>query len=103
MDHAIAILGRSLPVKRDFEPDGESVSFRYGTGSIRIPNRDWQYSGVVVHVKYQSTVDGVRVSVKIMPHILLIIIYILFFGAFVSFQIEPQDTSKFSWNGTSLR
>jgi hypothetical protein len=78
MEQTIAILGRSVPLKREVRNNGEVVSFKYQ------PYAPIKYSqagvGITVHVKYHAEPGGVKVSITIMPSVLIMLFYILGFG-----------------------
>jgi len=92
IEQAIAILGRSIPIKREIGDKGETISFKYQ------PHRPIKHSGmgagVVVYVRYHSDLAGVYVKVTIMPSILIMCFYIFAFGIILSnFEISLNTSN----------
>lgn len=90
MEQAVAILGRSLPLKRGIKGFDEVVSFKYQPLSS-YKSSPISVSGVMVYVRYESSLDGIRVKVTIMPTVVVLLFFIFAFGFNLSFPHDRQD------------
>lgn len=91
MEQAIAVLGRSLPLKREAVDNGERVSFKYrvphysfGSGKARIP-----LSGIMIYVRYYSDIDGVHAKMTILPSVTTMLFFIFSIG--FTLLISPEN------------
>ncbi len=93
IEQAIAVLGRSVQLKHEFQDNVEVVSFKYQPlHSIKVGEIG---SGMMVYVRYQANLDGTHVRVTIMPTIIMMLLFVYAFG-FNLLLTYPNDFSYYS-------